>query len=133
MLLDHSGRNVVEVDVPMRKVDKEVVHCNIRDATTSQSAGFTRFLVKYRNGWNGKLATKKTKFLPLRLTVRGAAGTGETFIINAIVSYMRRMFDDNDVFHVVSPTGMASFNVWGGLHIFGGLDWWNMKKGMSNI
>jgi hypothetical protein len=53
--------------------------------------------------------------------------------VNAIVSYMRRMSDDNDVVHVVAPTGLAAFNVLGGtLHRFAGLDWRNMKKGMTN-
>jgi hypothetical protein len=43
------------------------------------------------------------------------------------------MFDDNDVVHVVAPTGMASLNVLGEtLHRFAGLDWRNMKKGMTN-
>jgi hypothetical protein len=76
---------------------------------------------------------QNSKFVPLRLTVRGAAGTGKSFIINTILSYMRRMFDDNDVVHVVAPTGMAAFNVLGKtLHRFAGLDWRNMKKGMTN-
>jgi hypothetical protein len=71
--------------------------------------------------------------VPLRLTVRGAAGTGKSFIINTIVRYMRRIFDDNDVVHVVAPTGMAAFNVLREtLHRFAGLDWRNMKKGMTN-
>jgi hypothetical protein len=43
------------------------------------------------------------------------------------------MFDDNDVAHVVAPIGMAAFNVLGEtLHRFAGLDWRNMKKGMTN-
>jgi hypothetical protein len=76
---------------------------------------------------------QNSKFVPLRLTVRGAAGTGKSFIINTIVSYMRCMFDDNDVVHVVAPNGMAAFNVlWETLHRFAGLDWRNMKKGMTN-
>jgi hypothetical protein len=76
---------------------------------------------------------KKSKFVPLRLTVCGAAGTGKSFIIDTIVSYMRRMFDDHDVVHVAAPTGMAAFNVPGKtLHRFAGLDWRNMKKGMTN-
>jgi hypothetical protein len=42
------------------------------------------------------------------------------------------MFDDN-VVHVVAPTGMAAFNVLGEtLHRFAGLDWRNMKKRMIN-
>jgi hypothetical protein len=76
---------------------------------------------------------QNSKFVPPRLTVRGAAGTGKSFIINTIVSYMIRMFDDNDVVRVVAPTGMSAFNVLGEtLHRFSGLDWWNMKKGMTN-
>jgi hypothetical protein len=68
-----------------------------------------------------------------RLTVRGAAGTRNFFISNTIVSYIRRMFDDNGVVHVVAPMRMAAFNVLGGaLHRFAGLDWRNMKKGMTN-
>jgi hypothetical protein len=42
------------------------------------------------------------------------------------------MFDDNYVVHVVASTGMAAFNVLGEtLHRFAGLDWRNMKKGMT--
>jgi hypothetical protein len=36
--LDSSGTNVSEVDVPVRKVDEELVHYNIRYATVSQYA-----------------------------------------------------------------------------------------------
>jgi hypothetical protein len=36
--LDSSGTNVAEVDVPVSKLDEEVVHYNILDATASQSA-----------------------------------------------------------------------------------------------
>jgi hypothetical protein len=43
------------------------------------------------------------------------------------------MLDDSDGVHVVAPTGMAAFNVLGEtLHRFVGLDWRNMKKGMTN-
>jgi hypothetical protein len=43
------------------------------------------------------------------------------------------MFDDNYVVHFVVPTGMAAFNFLGEtLHRFVGLDWWSMKKGMTN-
>jgi hypothetical protein len=58
---------------------------------------------------------------------------GKSFIINTIVSYMRRMFDDNGVVHVVASTVMTSFNVLGEtLDMFAGLDWRNTKKGMTN-
>jgi hypothetical protein len=75
----------------------------------------------------------KTKFLPLILTVCGAAVKGKGFIINIIVSYMRHMFDNSALVRVVAPTGVAAFNVLGvTLHRFAGLDWRNMKKGMRN-
>jgi hypothetical protein len=94
---------------------------------------YTRYLVKIREWMEWEAGDEKSKFVPLRLIVCGAAGTGKSFIINTIVSYMRRMFDDNDVVHVVAPTGMAAFNVLGEtLHRFVGLDWRNMKKGMTN-
>jgi hypothetical protein len=49
----------------------------------------------------------KMKFLPLILTVCGAAGTGKSVIINIIVSYTRRMFDDIDVVHAIAPTAIS--------------------------
>jgi hypothetical protein len=58
---------------------------------------------------------------------------GGTFIINTIVSYMIRMFDDNYVVHVIAPTGMAAFNVLGEtIHRFACLDLRNMNEGMTN-
>jgi hypothetical protein len=61
------------------------------------------------------------------------AGTGKSFIINTIGSYLRRIFGDNDVVHVLAPTGIAAFNVLGEtLHRFAGIDWKNPRKGMSN-
>jgi hypothetical protein len=56
----------------------------------------------------------------------------KNFIINTIGSYLRQMFEDNDVFHVVAPTRMDAFNVLGEtLHRFAGLDWQNMTKYMT--
>jgi hypothetical protein len=130
---DNSGIDVVEVDVPAREVDEEVVHYNIRDATLSQSAVLYKVFGKILEWMEWEAGDQKSKFVPLVLTVHGAADTGKFLIINTIASYMRRMFDDNVVVHVVPPTGMAVFNVLGEtLHRFAGLDWQNMKKGMNN-
>jgi hypothetical protein len=121
--LDSSGTDVAEVDVPVRKVDEEVVHYNIRDVMALQSAVLYKVFGKIREWMEWEAGDQKYKFVPLILTVRGAAGTGKSFIINTIVSYMRHMFDDNDAVHVVAPTGMAAFNVLGEtLHRFAGLD-----------
>jgi hypothetical protein len=105
--LDSSGIDVAEVDVPVRKVDEEVVHHNIWDATESQSAVLYKVFGKIREWMEWEAGDQKSKFVPLRLTVRGAADTRERFIINTIVSYMRLMCDDNDVVHVVAHTVMA--------------------------
>jgi hypothetical protein len=117
----------------LRKVNEEVVHYNIRDATASQSSVLYKVFGKIREWMEWEARDQNSKFVPLGLTVRWAAGTVKSFIINTIVSYMRLMFDDNDVVHVVAPTGMAAFNVMGGtLHRFAGLDWGNKKKVMTN-
>jgi hypothetical protein len=107
----------------VRKVDEEVVHYNIRYATTSQSTVLYKVFGKIREWMEWEAGDQKTKFVPLRLTVHGAAGTGKSFIINTILSYMRCIFYDNDVFHVVAPTGMTTSKVLGEtLHRFEGLD-----------
>lgn len=54
-----------------------------------------------------------SKFQPLRMTVRGAGGSGKSVVINTIVSVLRRMFEYNGVVQVAAPTGTAAFNVGG--------------------
>jgi hypothetical protein len=128
--LNNSGIGVSDVDIPVRKVNEEV---DIRDATYSQSAVLYKVFSKIREWMEWEAGDQNSKIVPLRLTVRGAAGTGKSFIINTIVSYMRRIFDDNDVVHVVAPTGMSAFKILGEtLHRFAVLDWRNMNKGMTN-
>jgi hypothetical protein len=97
--LENSGTNVPAVDIPMRKVGEEVVHYNIRDATASQSAMLYKVFGKIQEWMEWEASDQKTKFLPLRLTVRGAAGMGKSFITKSIFSYIRRMFYENDVVH----------------------------------
>jgi Cdc6-like AAA superfamily ATPase len=113
----------------MRKKDEKMFHYDINNATESQAAVLYKVCDKIQEWISWEASTKKGTFVPLCLTVKGAAGTGKTFIINTIVSYLRRMFDNNYVVHVVAPTGMAAYNVLGEtLHKFSGLDWQNMTK-----
>jgi hypothetical protein len=101
-----------------------VVHYDIEVATESQAEVLYTVFCKIQERMSWESSDQKGTFVPLRLTVKGNAGTGNNFIINPIVSYLRRMFDDNAVVHVVASTGMAAFNVIGKtLHIFAGLDW----------
>jgi pantothenate kinase-related protein Tda10 len=113
----------------MRFVQGEIIHYNIKDATKSQEAVLNKFFGKIREWMVWEESDEKDPFIPLRLTVRGADGTGKSFIINTIVSYLHRMFGDNDVVHVLAPTGIAAFNVLGEtLHIFARIDWKIQEK-----
>jgi hypothetical protein len=117
----------------VRKVDEEVAHYNVWDATAQKYTVLYKVFGKIHEWMEWEAGDQKSKFVPLRLIVRGAAGTGKSFIINTFVSYMIRMFDDNDVVHDVAPTGIAAFNVLGEtIHRFAGLDWRNTKIGMTN-
>jgi hypothetical protein len=77
--LDSSGTDVAEVDVPVRKIYEEVVHNNIRDAMASQSAVLYKVFGKIREWMEWEAGDQNSKFVPLRLTVRGAACTGNFF------------------------------------------------------
>ena len=50
-------------------------------------------------------------FKPVRMTIRGAAGTGKTMLINILLAAVRNMFGINDVVLVGAPTGAAAFNI----------------------
>jgi hypothetical protein len=66
------------------------------------------------------------------MSVNGATGARKSFIINTIVSYLRRMFDNIDTVHVLAPTVMSDFNILGEtLHRRVGMDYCNMKKEMK--
>ena len=52
-------------------------------------------------------------FTPLRLTVRGKAGSGKSTLIKTIVTAVRRICGYNDSVHVCGPTGSAAFNAGG--------------------
>jgi hypothetical protein len=56
---------------------------------------------------------------PFQINLGYIAGRrkGNFLIINTSGSYMRRIFDDNDIVHVVAPTGVAAFNFLGGSYI----------------
>ena len=57
--------------------------------------------------------TTAQAYKPLRITVKGSAGSGKSFLIKAIANTVRIMFDDQDVVHISAPTGAAAHNVGG--------------------
>jgi hypothetical protein len=110
-------------DIPMRFIQGEIIHYNIKDATKSQEVVLNKVFEKIREWMVWEELDKNDPFIPLRLTARGAAGIGKSYTINTIVSYLRRMFGKNDVVHVLAPPCIAAFNVLGEiLHRFSGID-----------
>ena len=53
------------------------------------------------------------EYKPLRMTVRGAAGSGKSFFIKALANTVREMFGDKNAVHISAPTGTAAHNVGG--------------------
>jgi PIF1-like helicase len=51
-----------------------------------------------------------SKFVPLRCTMIGPAGSGKSVLINTITTCIRKLFDYNNVVAVGCPTGTAAFN-----------------------
>jgi hypothetical protein len=56
---------------------------------------------------------KVSELKPLRMTVVGAAGTGKSVLINALVTVLREMFQTTDSVFVGAPTGSAAFKAFG--------------------
>ena len=74
----------------------------------------------------------KGKFKPMRMIVRGAAGTGKSILIKAIVTAIRSIFQHNDAVHVMAPTGAAAFNVLGQtIHRMLGINIYDADKHLS--
>ena len=60
-----------------------------------------------------KFLTNDSTYKPLRATVVGCGGTGKSFVINTLVSIMRRYTKCNDSIKVAAPSGGAAYNVGG--------------------
>jgi len=54
-----------------------------------------------------KTESERKQFKPLRMTVVGCAGTGKSVLINTVVGYIRKIFQDNNSVIVAAPTGAA--------------------------
>jgi hypothetical protein len=60
-----------------------------------------------------KFVNNDPTYEPLRATVVGCGGTGKSFIINTLVSILRKYTNRNDSIRVAAPTGGAAYNVQG--------------------
>jgi CO dehydrogenase nickel-insertion accessory protein CooC1 len=53
------------------------------------------------------------KYVPFRATVMGCGGTGKSYIINTILTTVRKMTRSNTTLIIGAPSGSAAFNVQG--------------------
>ena len=60
-----------------------------------------------------KFLTNDPTYKPLRATVVGCGGTGKSFIINTLISLVRKFTSLNDSVKVATPTGGAAYNIGG--------------------
>ena len=79
-----------------------------------------------------KFLTNDENYKPFRATVMGFGGTGKSFIINTIITLVRKLTNCNNSVKVAAPSGAAAFNVRGcTLHRLLGIDTNSPSKKMS--
>jgi hypothetical protein len=57
--IQESNENIFKVQVPMRKIDEQVLHCDINDPLSLNQQYCTKSSTKYRNGYHGKQIPRK--------------------------------------------------------------------------
>ena len=68
-------------------------------------------LKKWVEATNVSQNCRSNIFEPLRLTIRGMAGTGKSFLLHLLSTIVREIFQSNAVDIKVAPTGTAAFNI----------------------
>ena len=105
-----------EVNYFSSVVNNEVVRLTIDMAKDDQMA-VALLVLKNLKHWVQCATTKDPEiaetYKPLRLTVRGSAGSGKSFFIKALANTIRDMFGDQEVVQISAPTGAAAHNVGG--------------------
>ena len=60
-----------------------------------------------------KFLNNDPSYKPMKMTIMGSTGAGKSFIINTIISMMRRLTVSNDIVQIAAPSRAAAFNVQG--------------------
>ena len=60
-----------------------------------------------------KFLRNEESYIPFRATVVGCGGTGKSYIINTILTIVRKMTKRNTTILVGAPSGAAAYNVQG--------------------
>jgi hypothetical protein len=102
------------VDLPSKIVENKRCLFEMKDLSQDQEP-IVRIILSKVKEWvelNRNNDTKELeKFKPLRLTIRGKAGTGKSFITKVIRTALMRLFGRNDPIVMGAPTGSAAFNI----------------------
>ena len=87
----------------------------LTDATADQKDILAWILGTIRKWFNSIELTDELKMsvYPLRMTIRGVAGSGKSTFINTLVTAVRRIFQNDRSCKVLAPTGGAAFNAGG--------------------
>ena len=89
-------------------VDEQTVYITT-DMTKEDQMLIALLVLQNLNSWVEASSTDDQTaaqaYKPLRITVKGSAGSGKSFLIKAIANTVRTMFDDQDVVHISAPTG----------------------------
>jgi len=60
-----------------------------------------------------KFLTNDPSYKPLRATIMGCGGTGKSYVVNSIISMIRKLTSCNDSVQISAPSGAAAYNVQG--------------------
>jgi hypothetical protein len=60
-----------------------------------------------------KFLTNDPSYRPLRATIMGCGGTGKSYVINTIISMIRKLTSCNNSVQIAAPSGAAAYNVQG--------------------
>ena len=102
---DDSGNGTKSLKIPLQKNGKEYSLDDLSQEQRAVVLATVDTIVKFLN--NDK------SYKPLRATVMGCGGTGKSFIINTILTLVRKMTRSNNTVLVGAPSGLVAYNVQG--------------------
>ena len=129
--MQRNGRLHVNLNLPRDPNGNLYELKNLKGDQLESACVILKTLMEWIQYNRGELTSDKV-FNPLRMIIRGAAGTGKSVLINTIVTVIRKLFMNNDAVHVMAPTGAAMFNVFGEtIHRMLGINIWDADKKLS--
>ena len=100
-------KNMHSLQIPRQQNGKEY---SMDELVGNQRAVFTTVMNNLID-WINYAKGKTSQYRPLRMTVLGKGGTGKSYVINTIVTQVRKLFKINGSAVIVAPTGTAAYNV----------------------